>query len=157
MPLGRVDRYNEIVLTSSEGIWTHSTTTSGKRAAWAPGYQPARVKAFAAQNMTTFIYTVAPVVTFWLNSEPGLTATGNYTSIDTITVATGGSANIGQVYFANPDPMVEIRPGQEVVAEVTTPTSTATSASEAHRLRLMMYVEQGYQNPGDNSSMTASA
>ncbi len=157
MALGQLYRYEEILLTTSEGIWAHHTSTSGKRAAYGPGYQPIRVHSFAAQNYTTFAYTVAPVITFWLNSAPGLTATGNYTSIDTITVATGASADIGQTFYATPTSPVQVRPGSEVVAEITTPTAGTTVASEAHRLRLLMFVTHDEERPGDNSNMTLSA
>jgi hypothetical protein len=157
MPIGQLYRNEEILLTSSEGIWAHHTSTSGKRAAYGPGLLPFRVHSFVAQNYTTFAYTVAPVVTFWLNSAPGLTATGNYTSIDTITVATGGSGDIGQTYYATPPSLTQVLPGQEIVAEVTTPTASTTVASEAHRLRLLMFVTHDYARPGDNSNMTVSA
>lgn len=155
MPLGRMDRYQEVLLTSSEGVWTHSTSTSGKKAAYAPGFQPIKVMAFAVQNLTTFAYTTSQTVTFWLNTAPGLTATGNYTAIDTITLTTGASADIGQVFYATPA-ATAVKVGEEVVMEVTFPTTTATSASESHRVRALMFIEGGWQVPSENSNMTLS-
>lgn len=156
MPLGELERYREILLTSSEGVWSHSTSTSGKRAAYGPGFQPLRIMAFAVQNLTTFLYTTSQTLTFWLNTAPGLTATGNYTSIDTITLTTGASADIGQVFFATPA-LTEVKVGEEVVMEVTFPSTTATAASESHRIRALMFVEGGWQLPSENTNMTQSA
>ncbi len=148
---GRIDRYQEVTLLSSAGLWHHSVTVTGKIAEHGPGYMPYIVRAFAVQNYTTIAYGGSPVITFWQNTSPGLTATGNYTSLDTVTLATGGSGDIGQVFYATPTSPTVIRPGQAVTAEVTTVTS------DAHRVKCLMFIEPSSEIPSVNTNMTLSA
>ena len=159
MALGELERFREVTLLSSEGIYYHLTSIAGKKAAWAPGYQPVIVKAFTAQHLTSFAYTACSVIGFYKNSSPGLTATGNFSLIDTITLTTGAGSDVGQVFFSSPvmaqgtTSQVILFPGEELVVQLTGSTSTA---SESHAFRATFFYEPWEQNPGDNANMTAA-
>lgn len=159
MAIGEIERYREVTLLNSEGSYYLLTSTVGKKATFRPGTFPIIIKGFTVQHLTTLAFTVSLPVAFYKNSSPGLSATGNYTLIDTITLATGGGSDTGQVFYSSPNPAVGstsnmiLLPGEELVAHLLTSTSTA---SEAHALGATMYYEPYYQNPGENSSMTAA-
>lgn len=151
--LGRLDRYNEITFTASGGGYYLLTSLAGKIAAHAPGYMPYRVQAFALQHLTTVAYTGTIVAGIYINSAPGLTATGNYTAIDSITLTSGQGSDTGQVFYSTPAAITEVSPGNEVVLQLTGSTSTA---SQSHAIRATMFISQGEANPGENTNMTAA-
>jgi hypothetical protein len=150
MAQGELKRYREIALLNSSGTPVYTTTVVGAKAKYAPGLHPVIIRGLTVQNYTTVAFVGAPVITFFLNTTPGLTATTAYTVIDTITLTTASAGDTGQVFYATPTPTV-CRPGEEVVLDVTTITSGA------HYIRGTIYVEPGYEIPSANSNMTESA
>lgn len=158
MAIGEIERYREVLMTSSEGVYYLLTSVIGVKAKYAPLHHPVVIKGIAVQSLTTVAYTSAPIITIWKNTSPGLTGTGNYSSIDTLTLATGSSDDTGQVFYSSPSLAVGstsqtyIRPGEEVLLDVSTSTSTA---SQSHAIRATLFIEPWYENPGNNSNMTA--
>lgn len=114
---------------------------------WAPGYIPHIIRAVA------LVFTVVPQATgvMKLDKRPaagsdtsrgdGDVAVMNYT-------AAGGVA--GQVIYKN-GLDVEIKPGEEVVAQITDATPTSGSA------HIILYVEPRWETPANESDMTATA
>ena len=138
----------EAHMTTSGGAPVVSTT-GGLLLRYQPGYQPVVVRAAAVQNTTTIIGVIPPVITFWESSIAG-GASGNWTSIDTITMATGITAPQGQLFFVE-DLQTKIEPGHEVVAQIT------TVSTEAVLIRATLYVESTTDAPSGNTQMTESA
>ena len=138
----------DVKLATSGGV-PRISTTGGLTVRWAPGYQPVVVRALAVQNMTTIVGVIAPVVHFFESSVAGSGTTGNWTSIDTITLTTVAS-QAGQVFFVE-DLATKIEPGHEIVAQVL------TVSTEAVLIEATAYVENTTDAPPGNTQMTESA
>ena len=136
----------EAHMTTSGGAPVVSTT-GGLLLRYQPGYQPVVVRAASVQNTTTIVGVIAPVITFWESSIAGGTS-GNWTSIDTITMTTVATQQ-GQLFFVE-DLQTKIEPGHEVVAQIT------TVSSEAVLIRATLFVESTTDAPSGNSQMTES-
>ena len=137
----------EAHMTTSGGAPVVSTT-GGLLLRYQPGYQPVVVRAASVQNTTTIVGVIAPVITFWESAIAGGTS-GNWTSIDTITMTTVATQQ-GQLFFVE-DLQTKIEPGHEVVAQIT------TVSTEAVLIRATLFVESTTDAPSGNSQMTESA
>ena len=137
----------EAHMTTSGGVPIISTT-GGLLLRYPPGYQPVVVRAASVQNTTTIVGVIAPVITFWESAIAG-GASGNWTSIDTITMTTVATQQ-GQLFFVE-DLQTKIEPGHEVVAQIT------TVSTEAVLVRATLYVESTTDAPAGNTQMTESA
>lgn len=159
MALGELERYREVALSTSAGDLVFTTSVAGTKGKWAPMFQPIVLKQWSVQHYTTFAYTATVAVGLFANSSPGLTATGNYTLIDTITLTTGAGSDTGQIFFSSPNPallsLVYIQPGTELVAHILAAGSTST-VSESHAVKATLFYEPWEENPNNNSNMTAA-
>lgn len=123
------------------------TTSTGEKGDFAPGYFPVTVRALAVAVAAASAATTAAVITFYRNTL-GTTTTTNRTTIDTITVPAAAAA--GKVYYVD-GLNVEVEPGQELQAVVTT-ASTTTGTVFVKAL-----VETGSEIPANDTSMVESA
>lgn len=118
--------------------------TSGDLGDWAPGIHPHIIRAVAV--IVTTATTVAATV---VGIDKRVTAgsdTGRVV-LDTITVPVSIAAG-KVIYLANLD--FEVLPGEEIVID----TDGGSTAGDGH---VVLLVEPRWEQPGNNTDMTASA
>lgn len=134
--------YNEIELASAADC-----TSTGEKGDFVPGLNPVTVRSLAAVVEVASATTTNCVITFYRNTA-GTVTTTNRTTIDTITIP-GGTAP-GSVYYVD-GLDVDVSPGQEVQATVTTAATTTGTNS------IKMKVDPSFERPANDTNMTESA
>ena len=112
---------------------------------WAPGMVPHIIRAIA------LVFTIVPQATGVLKIDKRVTA-GSDTGRGDGDIATINytTAMVGLVVYVD-GLDIEIKPGEEIVAQVTDATPTSGSA------HIIAYVEPRWETPANNADMAASA
>ena len=135
----------EIVMTATDGSHKFTATAAAELSTWGPGYTPHVIRACTIELTTSGDDWQSAV---WRFNHRDLSSGSTATTITTINgVATDKSGHV--IYSEGLS--VEIKPGEEVVLDVTT-AATSTSAG----FRATLYVEPRWEVPGNNAEMRAT-
>lgn len=134
-----------IMMTSTAGSHKFTATAAAELSTWGPGYVPYIIRAVSIEPTTSGDNWGSAV---WRFNHRDLSSGSTATTIATIIgVATD---KVGHVIYKS-GLEVEVKPGEEVVLDVTT-AATSTSAG----FRAILYVEPRWEEPGNNAEMRAT-
>lgn len=134
--------WNEIVVADAADC-----TSTGEKGDFTPGLNPCTVRAAAAIVEVASATSTDAVITLYKNTA-GTTTTTNRTTIDTITIP--GATAAGQVIYVD-GLDVDVDPGEEVQATVTTAATTNGTNT------VVLDISPSRERPANNSDMTESA
>jgi hypothetical protein len=130
--------FEYVMVESADG------TVGDKGVPYTPGYQPVVVRGFAV--VTKAVMSCAGLVALDKRATAG-SDTGR-TELDTVAIS--NATPVGSVVFVD-GLNTKVSPGEELVAEVTDATGTASS------LKVIAILEWSPESPANNSDMSESA